>query len=543
MATIGKVRAVFTASTSGLTSGVNAASASMRKLQSDVKGMRSSLSMLTAINGAQLFGSIASGASQAVRSLVGIGQASAETIDSTSKLAARLGMTYGELAGLAYAGDLAGVGMDTIANAATKADVAFVKAAGGSKEAAAKFAAIGLSVDKLSGMTASERFDAIAQAISTLPSEAQKAAAAVSIFGKAGAQLLPLFAGGAAGIQAARAEADKFGMALTNMQGQNVEAMNDAFTRAQKAVGGVIDQVVAYLAPAIQNVTDGLTALIASTGGKNLGQLIGEGILAAAQSFAFVADSFIAGAKVVWDYASSIGAIWEAVWNVGEGVASYLQGVAQFWKSIFQGVAAIIAGVVGKALEGVGRVARLIPGFGDTGSAIQSAGESMQGSAAGLLKSAQDSMKGAGESFRNAIGLGGEEAGQNSVGPISEAFAKGAETARDAFSKIDFAAPTTIPQVDGKQAAAEIASVTSKGINVDGRQAAAQIQAAANKEGIKGMDVRSAEGMKEMMRLMRDGGRQDLQRELLTVNKEIARNTANTGFDLEVADFAPAAGA
>ena len=515
----------------------------MRKLQSDVKGMRSSLSMLTAINGAQLFGSIASGASQAVRSLVGIGQASAETIDSTSKLAARLGMTYGELAGLAYAGDLAGVGMDTIANAATKADVAFVKAAGGSKEAAAKFAAIGLSVDKLSGMTASERFDAIAQAISTLPSEAQKAAAAVSIFGKAGAQLLPLFAGGAAGIQAARAEADKFGMALTNMQGQNVEAMNDAFTRAQKAVGGVIDQVVAYLAPAIQNVTDGLTALIASTGGKNLGQLIGEGILAAAQSFAFVADSFIAGAKVVWDYASSIGAIWEAVWNVGEGVASYLQGVAQFWKSIFQGVAAIIAGVVGKALEGVGRVARLIPGFGDTGSAIQSAGESMQGSAAGLLKSAQDSMKGAGESFRNAIGLGGEEAGQNSVGPISEAFAKGAETARDAFSKIDFAAPTTIPQVDGKQAAAEIASVTSKGINVDGRQAAAQIQAAANKEGIKGMDVRSAEGMKEMMRLMRDGGRQDLQRELLTVNKEIARNTANTGFDLEVADFAPAAGA
>jgi hypothetical protein len=543
VATIGKVRAVFTASTSGLTSGVNAASASMRKLQSDVKGMRSSLSMLTAINGAQLFGSIASGASQAVRSLVGIGQASAETIDSTSKLAARLGMTYGELAGLAYAGDLAGVGMDTIANAATKADVAFVKAAGGSKEAAAKFAAIGLSVDKLSGMTASERFDAIAQAISTLPSEAQKAAAAVSIFGKAGAQLLPLFAGGAAGIQAARAEADKFGMALTNMQGQNVEAMNDAFTRAQKAVGGVIDQVVAYLAPAIQNVTDGLTALIASTGGKNLGQLIGEGILAAAQSFAFVADSFIAGAKVVWDYASSIGAIWEAVWNVGEGVASYLQGVAQFWKSIFQGVAAIIAGVVGKALEGVGRVARLIPGFGDTGSAIQSAGESMQGSAAGLLKSAQDSMKGAGESFRNAIGLGGEEAGQNSVGPISEAFAKGAETARDAFSKIDFAAPTTIPQVDGKQAAAEIASVTSKGINVDGRQAAAQIQAAANKEGIKGMDVRSAEGMKEMMRLMRDGGRQDLQRELLTVNKEIARNTANTGFDLEVADFAPAAGA
>jgi len=61
-ATIGKVRAVFTASTSGLTAGVNAASASMKKLQSDVAGLRSGMGALVAIQGTQLFSSAISGA-------------------------------------------------------------------------------------------------------------------------------------------------------------------------------------------------------------------------------------------------------------------------------------------------------------------------------------------------------------------------------------------------------------------------------------------------------------------------------------------------
>ena len=63
--TIGKVRAVFTASTSGLSAGVNAASASMKRLQSDVAGLRSGMGALVAIQGTQLFASFVSGATAA----------------------------------------------------------------------------------------------------------------------------------------------------------------------------------------------------------------------------------------------------------------------------------------------------------------------------------------------------------------------------------------------------------------------------------------------------------------------------------------------
>ena len=53
------------------------------------------------------------------RTILSMAGAESEVIDNTSKLARRLGMTYGELSGLALAGNLAGVSMDTIGKAAT----------------------------------------------------------------------------------------------------------------------------------------------------------------------------------------------------------------------------------------------------------------------------------------------------------------------------------------------------------------------------------------------------------------------------------------
>ena len=105
-ATIGKVRAVFTASTSGLTAGVNAASSSMKRMQSDVSGLRASMGSLVAIQGTQLFASFVSGAVSAGRSLLNMGAAATDAISQQNDLAQRLGVTYGELAGLSYAGSL-----------------------------------------------------------------------------------------------------------------------------------------------------------------------------------------------------------------------------------------------------------------------------------------------------------------------------------------------------------------------------------------------------------------------------------------------------
>ena len=306
MASIGKVSAVFTASTSGLTAGVKAAGSSFRSLQSDTKGLESAMRTLVAINATQLFASVASSALSSVRSLVSFGQAQAEVIDNASKLAARLGMTYGEFAGLSLAADLAGVSMDTIGKASQKAEIAFAKAAGGSKVATAAFAGLGLSVEELNGMSAADRFEAIASAIAAIPTEGQRAEAAVQLFGKAGSELLPLFAGGAEGIKQARAEADRLGLALTTTQGREVEKMNDSFTMVGKTIEGVVQQVNAFLAPAVTKISNAFVKMVGDIGGKNIGQFIGQGIVDGAKYLATVADMIANGFRDMYFAAADV---------------------------------------------------------------------------------------------------------------------------------------------------------------------------------------------------------------------------------------------
>jgi len=500
MATIGKVSAVFTASTSGLRTGVNQASRSMQQMQSSVSALRGQLSTLTAIQGAQLFGQIANAASQAVRSLVAFGQSQAQAIDQTSKLAARLGFTYAELSGLSLAGNLAGVSMDTIGAAVTKADVAFVRLAEGSKTAAAAFSSIGLSIDDLQGLSAADRFNAIVDAISGLPTEAQRAEAAVQLFGRSGAELLPLFAGGAEGIASARAEAERFGLALSNVQGQNVEAMNDAFTRAQSAVEGVINQVVAYLAPALEQVTTVFSDLIGGIGGANIGQFIGEAILSGARFFAGVADQFVAQAGPLFDYLANVGQQWSAMWDIGQRVASLFAGIGNLLKAAILTAILPFSGLV----QGLARIGKEIAGYlGFDTSSIDAILEGARAFNSEIVQGIKDQVGQAGENFGNVIGEKTKKAGEDVAGPFTKALDDATRRAREAAASRDEA----VKQV------------------VEVKQPPVEVNVGPIKEAVKGIESRSSEGIREMFRLMRGQPEQNIDQEQLEAQKETARNT------------------
>lgn len=510
MATIGKVSAVFTASTSGLTAGVNQATRAMQSMQGSVSGLQSSLSSLVAIQGAQLFGSIASGAARAVSSLISMGQAQAEVVDQTSKLAARLGMTYAELAGLAYAGNLAGVSMDQIGAAATKADVAFVRASQGSRQAVAAFQAIGLSVADLDGLSAAERFDAIAAAIAALPTEAQRAAAAVQIFGRAGAELLPLFNAGTDGIRQAREEAERLGLTLTNAQGQNIEEMNDSFTRVQQAISGIVQQVTANLAPAISSIAGQFIDFVGSIGGANIGQAIGDGILQGARYFAQVADAFIAQAGPLWSYVSQVGGQWNAVWQFAGRVGSVLSAVGRFLQGAFFTLVGVFSGI-GEAILTAIRGAADALGFDTKGLDLALA--TVRGFNQQINQNITDSFNAAGQNLSAAF-ADAPSAGEALAGPFTQTIDAAIAAAEDARNQVDTAArqPVQVEQI-----------VRMSGV----------------REAVQGIDSRSAEGVKEMFRIMRGGDtiqQQQLQ-QLQQINAGVAA-MGDGGVDLIEADIA-----
>jgi hypothetical protein len=238
----------LTANAAGMAQGINAGVVELEKLGLAAKQTAGDVRVLT---GLQLGTAFVSAVRAVATSFTQFTAGAAASIDSTSKLSRSLNVTFGELQRLQLAADLSGASSEQLANAFTRAQVTITKAAQGSPEAARGLRQLGLSIDELQGLSSTQQFQAIATAIAEIENPAQRAAAAVSIFGKSGAQLLPTFQELGANLQDADNFFSGFRSQLTATDAKGIENINDAFTRTQAAVTQTAALVLAKLEPAL----------------------------------------------------------------------------------------------------------------------------------------------------------------------------------------------------------------------------------------------------------------------------------------------------
>lgn len=248
MATIG-LGFTLSANAQQMSSGINAGVVELQKLGYAAKKTASDVAVLRNIEIGRAFIS----AAQAVTTtFTRFTSGAASAVDSTLKLSRSLGISYQELRTLQLAADLSGASSEQLATAFTKAQVTITKAGQGSKESVAALRTLGLAVDELAGKSVTEQFAAIASAISRIQDPAQRAAAAVAIFGRSGAQLLPVFQGLPDSLKQAQGFLDQFKGGLTAVEAGRIEQLNDAFTLAGQAVQELAGKLLAQLQPALQ---------------------------------------------------------------------------------------------------------------------------------------------------------------------------------------------------------------------------------------------------------------------------------------------------
>lgn len=195
-----------------------------------------------------------------------------EAIDATAKLADRLGMTTEALSGMQYAASLAGVSNESLAGGFQKMLNSIGRAATEGGAAADAFKRLGLDAASVANMPTDEAFKTIAQSLAGINNPAERARAAVEIFGKSGQDLLPLMLQGAKGIEAAQAEAEKLGLTFSRVDAAKVEQANDAITRLQSVFIGIGRTLAIQLAPFIEAVAKYFTDAAAS--GEGMGQRV-----------------------------------------------------------------------------------------------------------------------------------------------------------------------------------------------------------------------------------------------------------------------------
>jgi TP901 family phage tail tape measure protein len=163
---------------------------------------------------------------------------------------------------LAYAAKQADIDFNSLGTSLRKMQVFLSEAGSGSKEANKTLAALGLTIEQLRALAPEDQFELLADRVNALQDPADRARAAVDLFGRAGADLLPLFEQGAAGIRAAREEAQRMGATLTGEQATALAEADDSIKRMGQSWDGLARTLTAAVAPALTSAFNGIQNLI-----------------------------------------------------------------------------------------------------------------------------------------------------------------------------------------------------------------------------------------------------------------------------------------
>ncbi|HEY2023574.1 hypothetical protein, partial [Paraburkholderia sp.] len=179
-----------------------------------------------------------------------------EQADAMGKMAQKIGASTEALSGLAYAGQFAGVQMDDLALGFKGLEKSLLDARDPLSNSAAAFRALGLNVKDLQAENPADAFKDIATAFSKFQDGAQKAAVATEVFGKQGVNLIPLLNQGAAGLNAATAEAEKLGLVISQDTADAMGELSDNMHRMSVMSEGAAAQLAQQLEPAFEFVID-----------------------------------------------------------------------------------------------------------------------------------------------------------------------------------------------------------------------------------------------------------------------------------------------
>lgn len=215
--------------------------------------------------------------------VVGLGVAIRRTIDDfddMSKASQKVGVGVEELSRLRHAAELSGVEFGSLSTAMARLNRNMLDAAGGTGEAQKAFGALGISVEDSDGKlkTSSEIMSEVAERFQGMTDGAAKTGLAMQIFGRAGAELIPLLNSGASGIQKLKDEADALGITINTEAARSAEQFNDNLSRMGKLGDSLTIGIVNEWAPALADLSE--VTLNASKGMKELtgelGSLIGH---------------------------------------------------------------------------------------------------------------------------------------------------------------------------------------------------------------------------------------------------------------------------
>ena len=235
------------------TRGIQAHVAEMQKnIRENMEGVKKSFAVfkvLGELGGLSLVG----------QKLLELGKAAAEYGDEIEHASRKTGISTDTLQGLKFAAAQSDVSFTQLQQGLFRLSRAMASVGQGNKQVAGAFQTVGLSANALKNMRLEDVLIHVSDAFAKSQDGAAKAAIAMQLFGRAGADLIPFLDQGSQNIDALTKKAHELGLVLSDQ----AIAKDAAFNESLKSLGAQLKMAAvgfgSDLTPAIQSMTDALS--------------------------------------------------------------------------------------------------------------------------------------------------------------------------------------------------------------------------------------------------------------------------------------------
>ncbi len=176
----------------------------------------------------------------------------------------RTGVSVEALSALGFAAGQSGSDLATVETGIKKMQKGLTAAALGSESANEALGLLNLTLKDLDDLSPDEQFKLIADRLSKVEDPTVRAALAMEMFGRSGTALLPLFAGGAAGIAELEAQAKKLGLVMSTEDAQAAESFGDQIDALQMVLKKAVATIGSALVPVLSDVVKWITETVVS---------------------------------------------------------------------------------------------------------------------------------------------------------------------------------------------------------------------------------------------------------------------------------------
>lgn len=246
-AVIGALRAALSLDSTAFESGSKRASASMTGLQKKLAATASKMKAIGKRMSLAVTAPLAGMATLAVKSALSV-------VDAQAKMAQSMQTSVKSIQVLSRAGELAGVSMGEIETATRDLTKRLSQAAAGGGPAVKTLDRLGLSAKELMRLPLDEQVAKINGALAEFVPAAERGAVASDLFGSRG--FLAMQRIDTATLRTATQDVEDFGIAVSEMDADQIERTNDAISRLGLVGRGVGNQLAVAFAPTLELIAN-----------------------------------------------------------------------------------------------------------------------------------------------------------------------------------------------------------------------------------------------------------------------------------------------